>query len=150
MSFEPGRPFQIRALGKVWTLSRISLVMVRTFRDWIKNQLSDPLGPVAKIFDLLPVEEQIARVKDAERIGNELRCFSMQSKLAQEYLHKEEGQAMWAKLWLQEHHPDIDEVTAFAIFIDAGPEIAKAFEVTVGTTREPGGNAEPLAKSTVA
>lgn len=136
--FEPGRPFQVNALGKTWTLGRITLALVRGFRDWIKEQLPDPVGPVGKIFDKLPEEEQIRRVKEAERIGNELKCFSMQSQLAQDYLRKEEGQAKWAQLWLSEHHPEIDEVTAFSVFIEAGPQIAKAFEVTGGSVKIPG------------
>lgn len=145
MSFSPGRPFQITALGKTWTLSRIGLDMIFAFRDFIKSRLPNPLeGPIAKVFDKLPLEEQIARVKKAEQIGNELACFSMQSDLAQEYLGKEEGQAQWAKLWLNEFHPDTDLAMAFAVFVEASDQLAKAFEVTQGTMKSPGQGAPPM------
>jgi hypothetical protein len=145
MSFTPGRPFQVTALGKVWTLSRISIDMIFAFRDFIKSRLPNPLeGPIAKVFDRLPVEEQIARVKKAESIGEQLACFSMQSDLAQEYLRKEEGQAQWAKLWLQEFHPDVDLPTAFAVFVEASDQLARAFEVAQGQIKTPGQGGPPM------
>lgn len=145
MSFSPGRPFDINALGKTWRLSRISLDMIFAFRDFIKSRLPNPLNSsIMNVFDKLPVEEQISRVKRAEAIANEFACFSMRSELAQEYLHKEEGQAQWAKLWLQEFHPDVDLTMAFNIFVEASDQLAKAFETTQGQIKTPGQGAPPM------
>jgi hypothetical protein len=140
--FKPGRPFEIRAFGKTWTLGRMTLEMVLAFRDWIKERLSNPLeGPIAKYFDQLPIDEQIARVKKAEQIANDLACFSMASSLAEEYLRKEEGQAKWAQLWLSEHHPNIDAATAFAVFHElvSSGQLDEAMHQTDGVLKPPGG-----------
>jgi hypothetical protein len=127
--FEPGRPYQVKALGRIWTLSRLELSMIFEFRDWIKTKLPDPLGgPIAKIFDRLPVEEQIERVKKAERIAEELNCFSLTSSLARQYMGTEQGIAKLGQIWLRQYHPDIDEATAFLVMQEAMPELAKAFQ----------------------
>jgi hypothetical protein len=109
--------------------------MVFEFRDWIKTKLVDPLaGPIAKVFDKLPVEEQIERVKEAEKITKQLNCFSMSSALAKEHLSYEEGIAKFGEIWLRQHHPDIDSKTAFLVMQEVMPELAKAFPGDNGAT----------------
>lgn len=109
-------------LGK-WRVSRLGLRVIREFKDWVTDKLPDPMGLGEQYFKLLPPEEQLARLKQAEYQNDALRNFTMKGALAQEYLNTEEGAAKFAQLMLKKHHPNITEEDAFDIFQEAKADI---------------------------
>ena len=120
---------ETRIAGR-WTLGRLELRITREFKQWIQERLADPLNK--EIFEFLPRDEQLARVKEQERITKDLKCFSLNSGLAREYLQTEEGAAKFLQLLLQRHHPDITEEEAFDVFMAYPQEVAAALDRAQG------------------
>jgi hypothetical protein len=120
-----GKEHVVEALGQKWTFGRLSLAVIRAFRDWIEQQLPDPMAMGEKFFNLLPPDEQLARVKAAESTKQQLKCFTLKSDLAKEYMGTEQGAAKLVQLLLQKHHPDVSEDDAFLILQDIGPQLAE-------------------------
>lgn len=128
-----GKETTIQALGKTWTIGRLELRVVREFRDWLKDRLVDPLAIGEQYFRLLPPEEQLARVKEAEAIGRDLKGFSLQCDLARKALATEEGAAKLVQLLLQAHHPDVTMDEAFLVCQEAGPQLERAMASASGS-----------------
>jgi hypothetical protein len=117
-----GSETTVQALGQSWTISKLHLLKVtREFCLWVRDRLPDPIGDIGeKYFNLLPPEEQTARVKAAESIKRQLKCFTLGCDLAREYMTTEEGAAKFLQLLLLHHHPDMTVEKAFEIAMDAG------------------------------
>lgn len=135
----------IHALGQSWTISRLELRITRDFRDWIKTQITDPLAIGEKFFAMLPAEEQIARVKEAEAIKRDLQSFSLNCDLAKQFMATEEGAAKFLQLLLKQHHPEVTEEQAFSIAMEAGPQLEKAIAAAQGKMPHSGNGASPAA-----
>jgi hypothetical protein len=120
-----GKETTVNALGKTWTIDRPELKVIRGFRDWIEEQLPDPMAIGEKYFAMLPPEEQLRRVKEAEDAKHQLKCFTLQSPLAKQYMAMEEGAAKLTQLLLQKHHPDVTVEEAFMVLQEIEPQLGK-------------------------
>ena len=120
-----GKETRVNSQGQTWTIGRPELKVIREFRDWIADNLPDPMSIGEKFFNMLPQGEQLARVKEAEDARMQLRCFTLQSPLAKKYMAMEEGAAKLFQLLLQKHHPDVTTEQAFAVLQDLEPELGK-------------------------
>ena len=135
-----GKETVVTALGQKWTIGRPELRVIRDFRDWIEKQLPDPMSMGEKFFNLLPPDEQLARVKAAEDAKQQLKCFTLQGSLAKTYLAMEEGAAVFMQLLLRKHHPDVTLEQAFEILQEIEPQLNQI--VADGRGEAPGG--EPV------
>jgi hypothetical protein len=137
-----GTDTTIHALGEEFIVSKLHLLKVtREYCEWIKDRLPNPVEDIGEqYFKLLPPEEQLARIKEAEKIKRQLKCFTLTCDLAKEYLSTEEGAAKFLQLLLVHHHPDMTVEKAFQIAMDAGEaEIQRAFSRAQGSVAS-GGN----------
>lgn len=115
--------------------------VLRSWREWLVEQAGDPFADCGRPwFDKLPTEEQLARIRLAEKLADQLKPhkFSITSDVSQAALQSLEGAAQFGRLMLQEHHPDIDDNTAFQVWLAAGPELGKVLGRAQG--KVPGGN----------
>src|SRR5262249_4996521 len=116
-----GKDTQIQANGKLYTIARLELRIVRKFKEWVESIVGDPFAQINdKYFDLLPKEEQLALLKQAKQDKDDLACFSLNGPLARRFLQKEEGIAMFGRLMLEKHHPGISEEEAFDVWLAVG------------------------------
>lgn len=128
-----GQESTVEALGRTWRLSRLELRVIREFRDWIKQREGDPFARCdGKWFDKLPAEEQVRRVKEAESVAEQLRCFTLQCELAKKWTATEEGIGKLGQLMLREYQPGVTEEQAFAIFQEVGGQMQKAMAEAAG------------------
>lgn len=145
-----GHEQEVRAGGKTWTLGRLTVDVVLGFRDWIKEQLGDPFTNLERVFDRLPREEQIARVKEIEAIDKQLKNFSLQSPLANEWRSTELGAAKLFQLLLKEHHPQatMDDGLLVCLALGEKGQAEEALAKAQGALPESGGNPQALAALT--
>lgn len=118
-----GKESTVNALGRTWTIGRPELKVIREFRDWIEQQLPDPMAIGEKFFNMLPADEQIARVKEVEDAKLQLKCFTLQCSLARKYMAMEEGAAKLCQLLLQKNHPDVTAEEAFMVLQEIEPQL---------------------------
>lgn len=128
-----GRASEITALGKKWTVGRFELRILREFRKWVLERLDDPTSIDKELFKLLPVEEQLSRVKQAESDKRDLKNFSSNCPLFKRFVATEEGAAEFARLMFSAHHPDMTAELALQIFIEAQDQFAAAVLAAQGS-----------------
>lgn len=135
-----GKETTVQAHGRSWKLARLDLGVIRGFRDWVREQLGD-YGAVAERFiDKLPADKAMQLVKDVSEVEKQLRGFTLQCPIAQQYLATESGAAKLVHLLLVKHQPEATEDDAFAIVVELGQEeLRKKLEEAKGEV--PGGNA---------
>jgi len=132
---ELGREVVVEALGKKWTIGRLTLRIVKEFKHYLEELVGDPYAQIDdKHFDLLPKEEQLALLKEAKQAKDDLACFSLNCPLAKKYLAREEGVARFGQLMLQQSHPDITPEDAFDVWMAVGQEeMQKALQKAQGS-----------------
>lgn len=122
-----GKETKVRALGREWTFSRVTLGRIREFKAWVKWAVGDPFAVVERFAGRLSETEVARMVKEAEATVKDLESFTLGSPLAQKWMRTEEGAAELARILLAEHHPDIDADSAFAVLSELGGNaLAKA------------------------
>lgn len=158
-----GRETETQALGKTWRLSRWTLNVLDEFNDWARTQLPDPLAVADKAVERLQLSarriRQQAKLKptDKDHLDENEAAFllqanaeqqerhsrnamdeatsylSLQSRQFQSLLNSARGVARLLFLLLRDHHPDIDEDTAFAVAscLDE-EEVKRIMQVTSG------------------
>ncbi len=135
---ELGKP---TVVGK-WTVARLELRIIMAWREWLVEQVGDPFEDCSKPwFDKLPKEEQLARVKAAEKIVEQLKPhrFSIDCPVSQDAMKSVSGAGYFGRLMLQDHHPDITEEDAFQAWVkDIGPHLDKVMKRAQG--KVPGGS----------
>jgi len=102
----------------MWKVSRLELRLVRELRDWIEVKVKRKLERIGRFFDRLTSEDQLAHLRWESSIADQMDSFSIGCPLAREYLATEEGMAYFGRLMLTEHHPDISEDQAFAVWME--------------------------------
>jgi hypothetical protein len=148
MAFTPGKETSVDALGKRWTVGRLSLKIIFSFRDWIKAQIGDPYARLERMLPHYSPEDAKRRIAEIDRTLDELEAFTLQSAIAQRFMSTELGGAVFWKLLLSEHHPNVTDEEALAILQEIG-ERAQAEAVAKATGKgEPAGNEPALEAST--
>lgn len=139
-----GKEQTVTVDGKAWKLGRLELSIVNDFRDWIAERLPDPLAIGEKFFAMLPPDEQLARVRQAEQQKLDLACFTLKSPLAVEYMSREAGIAKLGQLLLRKHQPNVTEAEAFDVFFALQDQMGELLAKAEGKS-PPSGNAGALA-----
>lgn len=128
-----GKSTTVPALGKIWTLGRITVGLIEAFAAWIREREPDPFAAAERFVDKLPREDALKLLDEAKQKADQLASFSLASPLAKKWMNTELGAAKLAQLMLVQHHPEMDEETAFSIFAAIGPEqLAQAIQNGTG------------------
>lgn len=137
-----GKISTIKALGGEWKVGPFTIDTLEAFRDWIAEQEGDPFAELEnKWFDLLPKEEQVKRIAEAENIKRQLKRFTLQCSIAKEWMANERGAVHFLTLLLKPNHPNITREQVFRIAQEAGPALKRAVETAIG--RPPGNASTP-------
>lgn len=138
---ELGKVTKVKVLGKDWTVSRLELRVIDAWREYLVECVGDPFADCDRPwFDKLPDAEKVARIKAAEKVADQLKAhkFTINCEVSQQAMQTEKGAARFGRLMLEEHHPEIDDDTAFQVWLAIGPELDKVMRRAQG--RVPGGN----------
>jgi hypothetical protein len=136
-----GKESKVSVGPKTWTVSRLTVGVIESFRDWVAQQEGDPFENLPDRFlDRLPPEEVSRLLKEAKDVKDQLKGFSLACPLAQKWIKNERGGAYLVALLLQQHQPGATADDALAVMEAVGLE--KVIADAHGTVpKESAGNA---------
>lgn len=118
--------------GRSFTLGRLELRVVRQWREWVAMRVGDPFDLVERFLGKVGDERLMPLLKDAEKVRDQLRCFSMGCELSQRHLATEEGLAYFVGLLLQGAHPKVTEEDIFAVAVEVNNRLAEVLSRAAG------------------
>lgn len=118
--------------GRVWTLARLELRVVRAWREYVTKQVGDPFATVERYLGKLADEHLLPLLKEAEGIKRQLTCFGMGCPLSQQYLGTEEGVGHLVGLLLKKRHPGHTEEDAFEVAQEVNRRLEETLAVAGG------------------
>lgn len=118
--------------GRTWTLSRLELRHVRAFREYVVKAEGDPFEVVERFLGKLADSELMPLLKEAEKVRDQLRAFSMGCPLAQRHLGTEEGLSMLVGALLKKRHPDATEEDAFGVAVEVNRRLDEVLKAAQG------------------
>lgn len=131
--FDPGRTTEVKVDGKTWTIGRLERSVIFQLRDYIREQIGDPFASVDRLKGILPPDELLKRVRDAEATAKDLAQFSLGTATAKAFLSTELGITKLIHLLLLPHHPNATEDDAFRVVLAMKDgEIGKALARAAG------------------
>ncbi len=101
--------------GQEFTLGRLSVAVLRTWRDWVANRVGDPFELVERFLGKIPEAESVRQLRAAEDLRDQLRYFNLGTPLAMKMLATEEGGAVLFKLLLQIRQPAATDDDGLAV-----------------------------------
>jgi hypothetical protein len=135
--------------GRVFTLGRLTVGVLRSWRDWIANRVGDPFAYVEKWLGKIPEAESLRQLREAEEVRDQLRYFSLGAPLAARMLGTEEGGAQLLYLLLKASgkHPNAteDDGLALVLHLAAQQQLGPTLLLAEGTDKV--GNPLPPAAS---
>jgi hypothetical protein len=137
LDFLTGGP--LRVGHKTYTLSPADVGITLAFRDWIAEREGDPFDGLDKIVALLPKEDAVPLIKEAKSIKDQLRCFDLQTPLAQKHIKTQVGATELMRLLLVEHHPQITDREIFQVLAALAKQMQKD-QSKEANSQEPEGN----------
>jgi hypothetical protein len=118
--------------GRSWTLGRLELRVVRQWKEWVAARVGDPFETVERFLGMVGDDRLMPMLRDAEKIRDQLRCFSMGCELSQRHLATEEGLAHFVGLLLKGAHPAITEEDVFAVAVEVNNRLAEVLQTAAG------------------
>jgi len=128
-----GKETPVTVDGKPFIIGRLTVGVIKSFRDWIQEQIGDPFAEVERFMERMPPEWSIHALRAAGEVRDQLASFSLQCPLAKRFLTTEAGMARLVQGLLQAHHPHVTEGEAFAVMLALGEDqTAKAIAAAAG------------------
>lgn len=142
--------------GKVWNFSRFNIAKLKDFGAWVKEQVGDPFALAEKLltkaegYGTGPLQDAIIRqyemeMERAKMLDAQLRGFSLNCPLAQQYMTTADGMGKMALIMLSGSHPNISEQEAVAVVLEMGAEdFAKILNASQGVDALPKSGKSPF------
>lgn len=144
-----GKETSIHADGKSWIIGRLTVGVIKSFRDWVAEQIGDPFEIVERFIDKLPPAEATRLLQESREIRDQLASFSLQCPLAKRFLATEAGMARLVMSLLHAHHPHVTESEAFGVMLALGEEAtAKVIAASAGEVPAKNGQDSAVATAT--
>lgn len=123
-------------------LGRLTVAILRAWRDWIAEQIGDPFAEIDRVKAYLPSEEIVKRVKEAEATLKDLKQFSLGTATARKWIGNEIGQAKLFQLLMGGKATEDD---GLALVMEIGAEAAaEALAAAQGEAEGNGGDPATL------
>jgi hypothetical protein len=122
--------------GKVYRLSVFNVGMLEKWSAKIAEWEGDPYEAAKALISHVSPEVQREMLAEAKEQAKELKAVGPGSRLWEKWMQTPQGVLTFARLWLEQNHPDIDDMTAMKVFAKLGEdEIAmqKAIKNAQGT-----------------
>ena len=143
-----GRETVVEALGKKWTVGRLTRSALADQLAWARKDLPNPVDEAIKQAEKIYASSLPDAIKDAQ--ANQILAEAREAKRGhlsdespdiQSRIQSFEGGVRLFWLILKTHHPDVTEDEAFAIAEEVGPEkLAAIFDRASGVAKDSLGN----------
>jgi hypothetical protein len=116
-----GQEQSVTVNGQVHVLGRLDVSVIRALREFIAQRIGDPFAIAERLQKMGADKETVmAKIREAETIDRQLKCFSMGCPLAKEYLATEEGACCIVLAMLRLKNPMATDCDAFAVIAELG------------------------------
>jgi len=143
--FDPGREQTIQIPGgKAVRLGRLTVAVIRAFGEYCAELVGDPFADVERFLGRAPEADVSRLLKEATEVRDDLRFFTLGTRVAQRALNTEQGSVRMMLLLMRQADPRAteDDASALVVYLSAVDRMGEVIRKASGGSKDEGEGAE--------